>query len=181
MFWKHYNTRYKTIKNSIEENSSVIDVCCGDSKLYSFLKSKNVDYLGLDFNPTFIKSSKKRGINVRLFNMYEDEIPKSDIIVIQASLYQFIPNHSEILDKLYNATNKYLIITEPIRSYAQSKNKIVSLIGRLLNNPGDDMKIHRFTLQTFKEALNPFQENIVSEFVMNGDIEYMVVIKKENP
>lgn len=178
MFKKYYTDRYKAIKNVIDNNSSVVDVCCGDSKLYAFLKCKNINYLGLDFNQTFIKFSNKRGINVRLFDIYKDEIPVSDFVVIQGSMYQFIPNHNKILKKLYEAADKYLIITEPIRNYAQSQNNFISLIGRLLNNPGDSMKVHRFTLQTFKEALQPFKGNIVSENIINGDIEYMVVIKK---
>jgi len=178
MFKKYYNDRYQAINNVIDNNSSVVDVCCGDSMLYTFLKCKNIDYLGLDFNTTFIKFSKKRGINVRKFDIYKDEIPVNDYVVIQGSLYQFIPNQHQILKKLYEAADKYLIISEPIRNYAQSKNKLVSCISKLINNPGDGTKVHRFTLQTFKEALHPFQENIVSEFAINGDIEYMVVIKK---
>ena len=97
MYKKHCGERYETINDLIAENSSVVDVCCGDSYLHSFFEYKNIDYLGLDFNPAFINFSSKRGINARLFNIYKDDIPSADYIVMQTSLYQFIPNHDQIL------------------------------------------------------------------------------------
>ena len=177
-FNKYYTDRYIAVKNIIEDNSSVIDVCCGDSKLYSFLKCKNVKYLGLDFNTKFIKYSKKNNINVKNFNIIEEVIPKADYVVMQASLYQFIPDHNQVINKLFNAALKCLIITEPVKSFAQSKNRVISMAGKLLNNPGDSLKEHRFTLKTLKEAMSPFSDNIVKEFLIKGGIEYLVDIRK---
>ena len=127
-FKKYFNQRYQAIDELIPNGSSVVDVCCGDSYLFNYLNKKNIDYLGLDFNSIFINNSIKRGINARLFNIYEDSIPRADYIVIQASLYQFIPNHPRLLDKLYKSADKYLIITETINSYGSSKNKFISFI-----------------------------------------------------
>lgn len=180
LFRRDYAGRYEAISSLIESNSSVLDVCCGDSKLYFYLKSKNVDYLGLDMNPTFGKVSKRKGIKAKVFDLYKDDPPKTDVIVIHASLYQFIPNHSAILQKLYNAAKKYLIVAEPVRSYTQSKWKVVSLLGRVLNNPGDGMKIQRFTIETFKEAMEPFRDKVVLEFMIRGNIEYVFVVKKDD-
>ena len=179
MYKTSFNERYTTINNLITDNSSVVDVCCGDSYLYSYLKNKNINYLGLDFNPTFINISKRKGIKARLFNIYEDPIPHADYIIIQTSLYQFIPNHDQILKKLYQAADKYLIITETMKSYGGSKNKFFSKIGKYLNNPGDGIKENRFSLITFKKAMEPFQEKIENEFFIKGNIDYVVVIKKK--
>ena len=178
MYKKHYGELYETINDLIAENSSVVDVCCGDSYLQSFFENKNIEYLGLDFNPTFINFSSKRGINAKLFNIYKDDIPQADYIVIQTSLYQFIPNHDQILQKLYQAADKYLIITETLKSLGGSGNKFVSSIGRFLNNPGDGVKAERFVMPTFKKAMEPFQKNIENEFFINGGLDYLVVIKK---
>ena len=178
MYKNHYNERYEAINNAIADNSSVVDVCCGDSYLQSFFRNKNIDYLGLDFNSTFIDFSSKRGINVKLFNIYEDDIPRADYIILQTSLYQFIPKHFQILQKLYQAADKYLIVTETMASYGGSKNKFISMIGKLLNNPGDGIKVERFSLPTFKKALEPFKINIENESFINGGLDYLVVIKK---
>ena len=178
LFRRHYAERYETISSLIDSNSSVLDVCCGDSKLFSYLKRKNVDYLGLDINPSFGKVAKRKGIKTRVFDLYKDEPPKTDVIVIHASLYQFIPDRSEIVQKLYNGAKKYLIVSEPVKSYTQSKWKVVSLLGRFLNNPGDGMKIQRFTLNTLKETMRPFQNEVVEEFMVPDCMEYVFVVKK---
>jgi len=180
MYRKHYTKRYEAITSLIDSNSSVLDVCCGDSKLYFYLRGKNVDYLGLDLNPTFVRVSKRSGIQARMFDLYKDVPPKKDFVVIQASLYQFIPDHNEILQKLFSAAKRYLIVAEPIRSYAQSKWKVVSLLGKLLNNPAGDgiYKVQRFNLDTLKETMRPFEKNIVEEFMLPGSIEYVFVVKK---
>ena len=177
-FKKYFNERYEAINELIPAGSSVVDVCCGDSFLYSFLKNKKIEYLGLDFNPSFIKNSIKQGINVKLFNIYEDPIPPADFVVIQASLYQFIPNHQKLLHKLYNSANKYLIITETIDSYGSSNNKFISFVGKILNNPGDGIKKERFTYLTFKKAIEPFKNKIENEISICGDLDILVSIKK---
>ena len=95
---------------------------------------------------------------------------------MQASLYQFIPNEKKILEKLLNATKKYLIISEPVINYSQSRSKLISKIARLLNNPGDGIKEKRFNLESFKKTLTPFKKNIIKEFL--SGIEYVVLLKK---
>ena len=47
LFRGSYNSRYLEIANIIDNNSSVIDVCCGDAKLYEFLKKKMLNILVL--------------------------------------------------------------------------------------------------------------------------------------
>ena len=178
MYKKHYNDRYREINRLIEADSSVVDVCCGDSYLYSFLKNKNINYLGLDFNPTFINVSVKKGINVRLFNIFKDEIPKADYVVIQTSLYQFIPNHDRILKKLLLATGKYLIITETVKSFGASNNKFISTIGKFLNNPGDGVKPERFSKSSFETAIEPFRKKIIDKYFICDGMDLLVIIEK---
>lgn len=174
-----YAKRYEAIKDLIENNSSVADICCGDCKIFDYLRDKKVDYLGLDFNPYFIKAVNKRGIKARVFNIQEDEIPKSDYILIQGSLYQFFPKHNQVLQKLFDAATKYLIVSEAIKNYADSKSKIISFIAKMLNNPGDGIKPYRFNINTLKETLEPFRKNIVKEFLASNGMEYIVVMKKD--
>ena len=73
---------------------------------------------------------------------------------------------------------KYLIITETINSYGSSKNKFTSLIGKLLNNPGDGIKKERFTLSSFRKAMEPYKKKIKKEILICGGLDIMVVIEK---
>jgi len=175
----NYLKRYQEIASLIDAGSSLVDVCCGDCKIYKFLKDKNIAYTGLDFNSSFVNEGNRKGMNVQKCNVKHDEIPQADYVLMQASLYQFIPNHGQVLQKLYNAAKKYLIIAEPVKNYADSKWKIVSFIAKLLNNPGDGIKTERFNINTLKEALEPFTGNKVKEFLV-ADTEYVVLIKKDS-
>lgn len=178
-YGRNYSKRYETIRNLIEEGSSVVDVCCGDCKMYEFLKEKKVKYTGLDSNSHFINIAQKKGINARVFNMHEDKIPEADYVLLLGSLYQFIPGHDRVLQKLFHAARKYLIISETVKNYADSKSKVVSFISVMLNNPGDGFKRDRFNIDTFREAIKPFRENIEKEFLTSGDLEYVVVVNKD--
>lgn len=177
---RHYRRRYIELRNLIDSNSSLLDVCCGDCKLYEFLKDKNIEYTGLDFNPIFIKKANERRINARLCNIHKDNIPSADYVVIQSSLYQFIPEHVKVLQKLFKATNRYLVISECLNSYSVSKSWIFSYVGKKLNNPGDGIKALRFNMEMLKEAIEPFRGDVVKEFFAGNKTDYIVVIRKNN-
>ncbi|MFA4981133.1 MAG: methionine biosynthesis protein MetW [Candidatus Omnitrophota bacterium] len=175
---RNYRKRYEPIVDLIADGSSVTDVCCGDCRIYGYLKDKNVKYIGLDFNPQFIASARKKGIDARIFNVYDGDIPVSDYVMMQGSLYQFYPRHVDILRKMYAAASKYLIISEPVKNNADSGSPIIASLARALNNPGDGTKAHRFKVDTLKVALEPFRNLIVKEFPAAGGIDYVAVIKK---
>jgi trans-aconitate methyltransferase len=159
-YGKGYIGRYTAIRDLIPNSSSVIDVCCGDCKIYSYLLNKDINYTGVDFNPYFVKEARRKGINARLFDINKEEIPRADYILMQASLYQFFPYQHEILEKLFKAASKSLILSEPIKNKTHSTSKIISFLGVALNNPGDGIKGFRFNLLSLKEVLAPFQKNI---------------------
>ena len=177
MFKKDYLARYTIIAELIPEGSSVVDVCCGDCKLYEFLKEKNIDYLGLDFNAHFVAAARRRGIRAETFDARNDAIPPSEIIVIQSSLYQFMPSHQEIMKKLFDAAKRYLIISETIKSYGRSPSRVISFLAKRITDPGDGMKPYRFTLEELKKSLAPYRENMAKEYCWQGR-EYVVMIGK---
>lgn len=181
MKWSYkgnYKKRYEVLADLIEPGTSLVDVCCGDCQIYDFIKDKNIDYLGLDFNPTFVRLANKKGIQSRQFNVYKDEMPQADTILMQASLYQFIPQHHFVLNKCLNAAKKSLIVSEAIQNHASSKSKVIRFLAQKLNNPGDGPKRDRFDAMTFQQALLPFRKNIIREFLAPGHIEYVVLLKK---
>jgi hypothetical protein len=178
MFGKEYRKRYTIISDLIPENSAVTDVCCGDCKLYEFLKDKNVRYRALDCNVRFVARAKKRGIRAEVFDLYNDEVPSSDIIVLQSSLYQFIPRHDEILRKLFHAARSYLIISETTKSYGRSAARAISFFAHRMTDPGDGMKPYRFSLEALRQSLKPYEANVVREFFWD-EREYVVMIRKD--
>ncbi len=179
LFRESYNVRYLEIANLIENNSSVIDICCGDAKLYEFLKKKNVKYTGVDFSKTFYNYLKKKKIDVINIDIKNEEIPiKADYVVIQSSLYQFIPNHIDLVKKLLAVSKKYLIIQETVISYTTSSNKFLSIIGKFLNNPGDGYKTKRLDRKKLFNDLNAIDNKIILKKDFNCYKDITLVIKK---
>ena len=177
-YGRGYNQRYQAIADLVEARSSLVDVCCGDSRIYSFLREKDIDYTGLDFNQCFVDKATKKGIRARLFDIRKDPVPQGDYILMQASLYQFYPNQHEIIRKLLDASSKALILSEPMKNKAHSQSKAISLLGVLFSNPGDGIKEFKFNPETLKETLRPFARNIKKEFLTANDIEYVVMLAK---
>ena len=178
LYGKHFEGRYKTLVELIPRNSSVTEVCMGDAYLYrNYLREKNVKYIGLDINPIFIASALKLGVFAKHHNLITDNIPRADYTVIQASLYQFIPEQASIIKKLLHATNNTLFIAEPIKNLATSQNPVLSFIGKYSTNPKNQHAISRFnknSLLAFFHQFNEFKEAIE----IKGGRELIGVFKK---
>lgn len=145
LYGKHYTARYVDIAGLIPAGSRVIDVCMGDGRLYTdFLKDKNVSYLGLDINARFVRHAQKRGIPAQVFDLNQEALPPSDYVVMQGSLYHFIPNEREILEKLLAATRSKLIISEPVKNLSSSSNRLVAWLARKASTTQNGKAENRF-------------------------------------
>jgi len=176
LYGKGYHDRYKKIADEIAPFSSVVDVCCGDAKLYQYLKPKKVRYLGLDISKSFVQMLNKRGVEARLFDIRKDTIPKCDYIVIQGSLYQF-KKHAEIINKLYTATKKVLIVAEPVKKFEDSfigKTFVRWVVPFLVGTENND-KHFRFSEKEFRKLLEKYKPNYIR---IKGERDLIAVIKK---
>src|SRR6516165_10754236 len=90
----HYGARYRAIAGLIPGGSSVLELCCGPGILHDrYLRKKGVDYTGLDINPRFIARVCRRGGKGIVRDLHADApLPPADVVVMQASLYQFLPD-----------------------------------------------------------------------------------------
>ena len=87
---RNFRHRYELLAAEIPEASSVTELCAGDAWLYlHYLKQKHVRYLGLDVSPYFVKAARERGVDFKLHDLTKEPIPAADIVILQASLYQF--------------------------------------------------------------------------------------------
>lgn len=147
IYGRDFQKRYKMILNEIG-SMSVLDVCCGDCFLANYIDKSR--YCGIDINPAFVDHGKKKGINVFLLDAARDDWPAAECVVIQASLYQFIPDHEKILNKAFQAAQKKVIISEPMYNLADSKNPLVAWIARRSTNPGAASSKERFDGDSLK-------------------------------
>ena len=175
MYGKYYLKRYKDLASIIPPNVSVTDLCCGDCSLYHYaLKGKN-RYTGMDINPSH--NQNDQNIKVVKADILKDPIPISDYVIIQGSLYQFIPNHKEIINQMLDSARYKVIISEPVINLVNSKNKFISTIARYSANPGTGNKNYRFTKESLNNELQRyFKQYIEGIFFIAGGRDMVVVL-----
>jgi glycosyltransferase involved in cell wall biosynthesis len=136
LYGSHLRGRYEAISAEIPSGSRVVDVCMGDGALYlRCLRSKSVSYIGLDRSPAMVHWARQRGIDARQFDITRSRLPNCDIAVIQASLYQFLPDARPVVEKLLQAAREKVIVSEPVVNLSASRNPWVAALSRRLTNP----------------------------------------------
>ncbi len=104
LYGRYFEERYRAVAAEIDQGIKIVEVCSGDAYLYrKYLKPKQVEYIGLDVSPYFVAYGVRHGVPIRKFNLWEDSIPATDVVLMQASLYQFLPNAKYIMEKMLAA------------------------------------------------------------------------------
>jgi hypothetical protein len=178
LYGRHYSSRYRAIAELIRPDSTVLDLCCGPAVLYHrYLSRKPVDYTGIDLNPGFIKTLIDCGAHGQVKDLRRDEpLPGADYVIMQASLYHFLPDPVPMLVRMLAAANEAVIIAEPIRNLANSEVPLVrSLIG-LLTDPGIGVQPLRFTEHLLDETLMASDPRSTESFLICGGREKLYLI-----
>jgi len=162
----------------IPTGSSVLDLCCGPAFLYDrYLREKSVRYTGLDINANFIARITRRGISGQVRDLRTDEpLPSADYVVMQASLYHFLPDASDVVNRMLTAARKRVIIAEPIRNMATSDSRLLSLLSRLFTNPGVGEHSLRFTESSLAAFFSVYGSRVIQSFAIAGGREKVYVL-----
>lgn len=130
LYGSEYERKYGMVVDEIPPGSRVVDLCCGDCRIAPALAEKKCSYLGLDANPAFVAWGTKHGFDVRVWNGKNDEIPEGDVICMQSSLYQFIPNDADIVRRMVEKALKKVVITEPIQNVTTGGSSFMSKLSK---------------------------------------------------
>ena len=181
LYGRHYQSRYTTIAENIRAESSVLDVCCGPGTLFDrYLKQKGVEYTGLDINPGFISNLRKCGARGEVRDLRDDQpLPAADYVVMQASLYHFLPDPGPVVDRMLDAARLRLIIAEPVRNLTSNENRLLSLAGRLLTNPGSGEQPNRFTEATLDAFFAGYEDQVCQSMLIPGSREKMYILRPQ--
>lgn len=153
LYGRHYCDRYRAVASRIEPGWSVVDLCCGDCRLYTQeLAGRPGLYFGLDINKTFVRQATRRGISARVLDLRAEPIPPADAIIMQGSLFQFVPDHDELITRMVRVAKQLVIIAEPVRNLASSSSRIIAGLARWCSHPGTQHNASRFTYGTLREV-----------------------------
>jgi len=177
LYGKHYKARYISVGEEIPDGVKVLDVCCGPCALYTLALRGRADYRGIDINQQFIENAAKLSVTVLPLDIRAEPLPDADYVVMQGSLYQFVPRQKEIVDKLLSGSSDKVIISEPVRNLSNSRNPLISAIARHSTDPGTGHKEERFTEESFRAFFTAnYSERIEKFKFVPGGRDFIVVL-----
>jgi SAM-dependent methyltransferase len=182
LYGRHYAGRYRAIANLIPAQSSVLDLCCGPAVLYHrYLRQKSIGYTGLDLSGAFVKRLNQRGAHGEVWDLHGDEtLPTADYVIMQASLYQFLPDPQPVVDRMLRAARKQVILAEPIRNITSSKVAPLAFLGRHFTDPGDGQSAHRFTEESLDLFFSRYASRLNETFSIPGGREKVFVLNSHD-
>ncbi|MGQ4600000.1 methionine biosynthesis protein MetW [Nocardia sp. R6R-6] len=178
LYGKHYTARYRAIAELVPAGASVLDLCCGPATLYTrYLRHKSVDYTGLDLNERFVARVIEAGGRAMVWNLHSGEpLPAADYVIMQASLYHFLPEPGPVLDRMLASATEQVIVAEPVRNLATSGNPVLATIGKRFTDAGDGEQADRFTERTLDEFFTGYGPRVVRRSLIAGGREKLYVL-----
>jgi len=178
LYGRHYASRYRAIADLIPNGSSVLDLCCGPALLYHrFLRAKSVQYTGLDINRAFINQLIRRGGNGQAWDLRSEKpLPRADYVIMQASLYHFLPDASPVVNRMLEAARKRVIIAEPIRNLTTSNSPVLAWLGRVFSDAGSGAEALRFTEASLAEFFSAYASRVTQCLSTTGGREKIYVL-----
>jgi len=180
LYGRYYNERYKAIADLIPNHASVLDVCCGPAILYQrYLAAKNVTYTGIDLNQCFVDKLNNDGARGLCLDItHAAELPEADYVVMQASLYHFLPEVEPIIAKLQAAARERVIIAEPVRNLADSRIPVIAHLAARMSNPGSGSQPLRFNSHNFDALAEQYAQSghlLGLQAIANGREKLMIL------
>lgn len=178
LYGRHYAARYHALATIIPDNASVLDVCCGPPIFYKrFLKAKNVSYIGVDINERFVQQVRNSGAEGMLMDLRDAQnLPLADVVIMQASLYHFLPDPSPIVDSMLAAARETVIVSEPIKNFARSRIPIIAGVARSQTDPGVGGNKARFNEGDLDRFFAAYEELLERTMTVPGGREKVYVL-----
>jgi SAM-dependent methyltransferase len=156
LYGRHHGERLRAVAEQVPAGAAVLELCCGPGSLYlTHLRGRVGSYVGLDANPGFVAGLQARGVDARLIDLTDGVqlLPRADVAIMQASLYHFLPDADEILQRMLGAAERCVIISEPVRNLSSSAVPLMGTIGRRAADPGVGGHADRFTETTLDQLM----------------------------
>ena len=179
LYGRHYGDRMRLVAAEVPDGASVLELCCGPGTLYlRHLQGRVNGYVGIDVNARFVEQLNRRGVAANRLDLAagDEPLPAADAVILQASLYHFLPAPERILDRMLVAARDQVIVSEPVRNLASSDLPIVSRIGRRAADPGVGGYDRRFTEETLADLMARYGERVLKSFLIPGGRERVYVL-----
>ena len=179
LYGRYYRARSRSVAALVPEGASVLELCCGPGTLYlGYLKPKDVRYRGLDLNPVFVRRLRRLGVDAEVADVGAPEpLPTADIVLIQASLYHFLPDARPLIDRMRAAARRAVIVSEPVRNLATSRWPLVARMAGASASPGDRHHSDRFTEASLDALMAGYGEGVCESRLIPGGRDKIYVLR----
>jgi hypothetical protein len=129
-----------------------------------------------------VQRLRRQGVDARVVDLARPEpLPGADVVIMQASLYHFLPAAEGIVERMIAAASDRVVISEPIRNLASSTLPVVGLLGRRAADPGVGDHVERFDEQRLDELMGRYADRLLSAFPIPGGREKVYVLSGGAP
>ncbi len=180
LYGRHYAARLRAVADQVPDGASVLELCCGPGTLYlRHLRGRTSAYVGIDVNARFVARLRRRGVDARRLDLATaemSELPSADAVILQASLYHFLPGAERVIDRMLAAARDRVIVAEPIRNLASSDVALIARLGARAADPGVGEHAQRFTEESLEALMARYRERMLRSFPIPGGREMVYVL-----
>jgi len=138
--------RFPIMANMIQDDSSVLDIGCGDGTFLAYLESqKDVDEIGIDISQVAVERALDRGVCARVQTLDEmifEANERQFDYVVTSEVVEHIPHPEEFIQKAWTLAEKSLLVTIPNIAYWPHRVRL--LCGRFpvqwVHHPGEHLR-----------------------------------------
>ncbi len=177
LYGRYYAARDAAVAAHISDGASVLELCCGPARLYlRELRGRIGSYVALDVSERFVCRLRALGVDARRADVATAELPVADIVVMQASLYQFEPDAEAIVRRMRAAARATVIVAEPVRNLASSRLGIVARLGARGAATQRGAQAERFEAASLQALMARFGAAVVFSGPIPGGREHVYVL-----
>jgi hypothetical protein len=155
-----YKKRFYDIIDRISENdTSILDLCFGDTIIADECKRRKISWTGFDLNSYFVLRAKKKGYLALEADLVAiEKFPIADVCIMCGSLYHFIDEIESVLSKMLQSAPK-IILSEPVQNLSSQKGLLGS-VAKIMTNAGKGHENFRFNKETIIETLEVYKTKL---------------------
>lgn len=177
LYGRYYAARDAAVAAHVPDGASVLELCCGPARLYlRELRGRIGSYVAIDASATFVDRLRRRGVDARRGDAATAELPVADVVVMQASLYQFLPDAEAMLRRMRAAARGSVVVAEPVRNLASSRLGVVARLGAGGAATAQGAQAQRFDAESLRALMGRFGAAVLAHEQAPGGREHVYVL-----
>jgi SAM-dependent methyltransferase len=181
LYGRHYADRLRAVAENVPPGASVLELCPGPGALYArHLRRRTGAYTAIDVNERFVARLRALGAHAVVGDLSQNpELPEADVVIMQASLYHFLPDAGAIVDRMVAAARRRVIVAEPIRNLSTSAIPLVGALSRRSTDAGAGGHEQRFDEDSLDDLMARYADVTIAAFPIHGGREKVFVLDRE--